>query len=107
MKESPFGFEYNWDDLRPIRPLMVAVLVAQVVGSLFGLWFSKYPDWFENLWVGAALATFPGFLIGVPLQKWLSPNSLSENRVMVRRMALLALLFTVIAAFSPPVSVIR
>jgi MFS family permease len=104
MKESPFGFEYSWNDLRPIRPLTVIVLVAQAVGSLLGLWFAKYPGWLENLWFGGALATFPGFLIGIPVQKWLRPNSLSENRVMVRRMALVALLLSVIAAFVPPVN---
>jgi len=94
MKESPFGFEYSWNDLGPVRPLFVAVLIAQVLGAALGLWIARFPFWFDNLWAGGALASFPGFLLGLPIQMHLRPGSLTENRVMVRRMGLIALLLS-------------
>jgi len=101
MKESPFGFEYSWDDLQPVRPLFVTVLVIQVVGALIGLSIGYFPGWFENLWIGGAIATFPGFLVGMPIQTHLRPAAIAENRVMVRRMGLVALLLT-LAGFTMP-----
>ena len=107
MKEYPFGFEYNWEDLRPIRPLAVVVLITQTVGSLLGLWLWKYPELFENLLVGGAAASFPGYIAGMALQKYLQPNSLSKNKVMVRRLGFVALLLSVVAVFFPPVNGVR
>ena len=101
MKESRFGFEYDWGDLEPVRPLFVTVLIAQVIAAAFGLWLKVYPSWFDNVWAGAALATFPGFLIGLPIQYFLRPGSLSEHRVLVRRMSLVTLVLS-LAVFVMP-----
>ena len=94
MKESPFGFEYSWEDLQPVRPLFVTALIAQLVGAALGLWIAVFPSGFENLWAGGALATFPGYLLGLPLQTYLRPGSLGENRIMVLRMGLVALVLS-------------
>jgi len=91
MKESQLGFEYSWEDLRPIRALAIVSLAFQLVGAAIGLWTAKYPAWFANLWAGGALATFPGFVVGLLAQQVLRPGSLTENKVMVRRMGLIAL----------------
>ena len=103
MKESPFGFEYSWADLEPVRPLFVTVLLAQFLGAAFGLWSDKFPSWFDNIWVAAAFATFPGFLLGLPVQMRLRPGSLGEHRVMVRRLGMVALLLSVAALIWPVV----
>jgi len=97
MKESQFGFEYSWADLQPIRPLAITVIAAQVLGAAVGLAAPQFPHWFESLWFGAALATFPAFVVGALLQTKLRPGTLSENRVMVRRLGMIALLLSVIA----------
>ena len=94
MKESQFGFEYSWEDLQPIRPLAVTVFAAQIVGALLGLWASVYPSWFANLWAGGALATLPSFLLGLLIQSQFNPASLTEHRVMVRRLGLIALVLS-------------
>ena len=101
MKESPFGFEYSWDDLRPVHPLFVTVIAAQLVGAVIGMSVGYFPGWFENIWVGGASATFPGFLIGLPVQARLRPEAIPENRVMVRRLGLVALVLS-IAGFTMP-----
>lgn len=95
MKESPFGFSYSWEDLRPVHPLFITVLGAQVLGAALGLIAEHFPATFDNLWFGGAIATFPGFLVGLPIQKRIRPESIAENRVMVRRMGLVALILTV------------
>ena len=101
MKESQFGFEYSWADLQPIRALAVIVLLAQVAGAALGYLFPHFPRWFESLWFGAAIATFPAFLVGLIVQARLRPGSVRENRVMVRRLGLIALALSVFAIAMP------
>jgi ABC-type dipeptide/oligopeptide/nickel transport system permease subunit len=101
MRESPFGFEYSWEDLRPVRPLFVTVLVAQFLGAVVGLAVGYFPGWFENIWIGGAIATFPGFLVGLPIQMRARAEAINENRVMVRRIGLVALILTVVGITMP------
>jgi len=101
MRESQFGFEYTWADLQPVRPLAVATFVAQVIGAAIGLAVSAYPSWFANLWAGGALATFPGFLLGLLLQYLLNAERIREHRVMVRRMGIIALVLTLSVFVTP------
>jgi Na+/H+-dicarboxylate symporter len=100
MKESQFGFEYSWDDLRPVRPLYVTILVAQLLGFFAGLFFG-HGDWFERAFVWAALATFLGYLLGLWVQAVMLPGSLGRNPVLVRRLGLLAAFFGVFALTFP------
>jgi hypothetical protein len=102
MKESQFGFEYSWADLKPIRVLMVTIITAQLLGGAVGLLVPRFPGWFESFWFGGAVATFPAFLLGAVIQAQVRPGSLSENKVMVRRLGLIAALLTAIA-FAMPV----
>ena len=60
-----------------------------------------FPGWFENFWIGGALATFPGFLLGLPIQRRLRPEAIDENRVMVRRIGMVALILTLAGATMP------
>jgi hypothetical protein len=101
MKESQFGFEYSGTDLQPIRPLYVTVLATMFVGSGLAMWSAKSPSWFVNFWTGGALGSFPGFLLGLPIQRRLRPGSFAQNRTMVWRLGAIALLFTVVALFLP------
>jgi len=101
MKEYPLGFEYSWEDLQPIRPLYVTLLITMFLGSGLALWAAKSPSWFISFWTGGALASFPGFLLGLPIQIHLRPGSLGENRLMVWRLGAIALIFSVIALFVP------
>lgn len=101
MKESAFGFEYDWGDLQPIRPLMWVLIAAQALGGALGLLMPHFPNWFESLWFGAAVATLPGFLVGLPVQAWCRPGSLGEHKVMVRRLGLVAVVLTVYAFAMP------
>lgn len=101
MKESPFGFEYTWADLQPVRALALIVFGTQIVGGLAGFAFPRFPEWFESMWFGAAIATFPAFLVGLAVQSKLRPGSIAENRVMVRRFGLIALALSAFAVAMP------
>jgi hypothetical protein len=101
MKESQFGFEYTWEDLQPVRALALIVFGVQIAGGLAGLAFPQFPRWFESMWFGAAIATFPAFLVGLVVQSKLSPGSISENRTMVRRLGLIALFLSAFAIAMP------
>jgi hypothetical protein len=101
MKESQFGFQYSWSDLQPVRALAVIVVGAQIAGALAGLAFPHFPRWFESLWFGAAIATFPAFLVGMAVQSRLRPGSLTENRTMVRRLGLISLFLSAFALAMP------
>lgn len=101
MKESPFGFQYSWSDLKPVRVLAITVVVAQLIGAVLGFAFQRFPGWFESAWHGAALATFPAFLVGLWAQARVHPGSIGGNPVMVRRLGLIALLLTAFAVAMP------
>jgi hypothetical protein len=101
MKEAQFGFEYTWADLEPIRALTVVVLAGQVAGAATGLLVPQFADWFKNLWFGGAIATLPAFLIGLVVQSRWRPGSLSEHKLMVRRLGLVAAALTVFAIAMP------
>ena len=107
MRESPFGFHYSWQDLQPVRPLFVTVLLAQMIGAGICLLIAPLPQWFDNLWMGGALCTFPGYLIGLPIQIRIRRRSVEENKVMVRRMGYIAFALTVAAIVLPRVELIH
>ena len=101
MRESQFGFSYSWTDLKPIRPLVSTVVFGQLVGAAAGLYLAKHPRPFINAWAGAALATFPCFLLGLLIQRQLNALAIGENRVMVRRLGSIALILS-LAVFVMP-----
>ena len=107
MRESPFGFEYSWQDMQCIRTLTVTVIVAQLIGAGIGLWISPAPKWFDNLWMGVALFTFPGYLVGWPIQMRISPGSIVGNKVLVKRMGLITFALTVAAIVFPRVGLMH
>jgi hypothetical protein len=101
MKENGSGFDQGVGQFLPLRALSVVIAVAQCFGAGVSLWVGHYPSWFENLWFGGALATFPGYLVGLAVQRHLNPNSLIVCRPLVRRMGLVSAVLT-LAAFVVP-----
>jgi hypothetical protein len=101
MKENQSGFDFNWGEFQPLRALSVVIAVAQCAGVGVSLWVGHYPSWFENLWFGGALATFPGYLVGLAVQGHLKPNSLVVCRPLARRMGMVSAVLS-LAAFVVP-----
>jgi len=76
-------------------------MAAQVLGAACGLATEHFSAAFDNVWFGGAIATFPGFLAGLPIQTRVRPGSIAENRIMIRRMGMVALILTVAGATMP------
>jgi|TARA_R100000455_G_C6243016_1_gene101443 hypothetical protein len=100
--KSSIKLSYSWSELAPVRPLYVTTLVAQLIGAGVGLSTFGTTHFFEALWLGGALATFPGFVAGLFVQRFLRPGSLTRNRQMVLFMGFVAFFLTTFAAFFPP-----
>src|SRR5579863_2456209 len=107
MRESPFGFAYSWSELFSVRALAITVLVFQILGAGLGVTFKRFPDWFESLWFGGAVASFPGFLLGLYIQSILYPGTIEQNRVMLRRLGLVALLLSCAALALPVLGLVH
>ena len=101
MARPGYDFEYSWSELKPVRPLSVCILVAQLLGAVAGLGFYDGQSWVDDVWTGGALASFPGFLVGLWVQAVMLPGSLERNRVLVRRVGWLAAFFSAFALVFP------
>lgn len=92
---------YSWRELEPIRPLYLTLLAAQIVGAGLGLSIYGTANPVGMAWLGGAFATFPGFLLGLPIQHKLRPGSLATHRHLVIFVGLLALAITAAPLFVP------
>jgi len=101
MKAHGPGFEYSWSDLRPVRAIAVAVLLAQIVGGVLGYFFPQFPRAFPSIWFGAAVGTLPAFLVGLLVQARWRPGSISANSLMVRRLGIISAGLTLFAVVMP------
>jgi len=101
MRDSGFKLSYSWEELRPVRPLFVTVLIAQAIGAAANLFLQGLVNWHDTAWLGGALATFPGFVIGLLVQGHTRPGSIASHRSMVALMGVIAL-FLFIAALTFP-----
>jgi hypothetical protein len=104
MRDSGFKMSYSWDDLRPVHPLFVTSIVFQMLGAVAGLVLRAGSGWFESLWLGGALATFPGFVVGLPVRAYLRPGSIAQHRSIVVFLGAVALFLFVIALTFPRAS---
>jgi len=101
MDDTGFKLNYTWEDLKPIRPLFVAVLVAQGMGAAASLSARGLTDWYEAAWFGGALATLPGYFVGLLVQQRVRPGSITSNRSTVLTLGAIALLLFVAALTFP------
>jgi hypothetical protein len=60
-----FGRTITFKDLRPIWRIMVAIIVAQLLGGVIGIVLHFHHLTFYNFWYGAAFSAPVGFLIGL------------------------------------------
>lgn len=101
MAQSDYDFEYTWEDLKPVRPLFVTMLVAQGMGILAGLLFGHDGGWVERAFIWGAFATFLGYLPGLWIQAVTMPGSLGRNRLMVRHLGIGSGVFGIFALIFP------
>jgi hypothetical protein len=101
MKNSWFEIDYAWPDTRSIRIVANIVSASQVLGGVVGLFIVSNPNWILRLWIGAAIVTFPAFLVGLTVQARAHPGILKEKMNEVIKLGLACLIFSVAAIFVP------
>ena len=101
VKDSQFGFQYTREDLQPVRPMYTAMVVVQLIGALSGYLLAPFPTFQANVIAGGFAASFPGYLVGLLVQQLTNPAAIGDNRVMVRRIGLIALLFSLLVFVFP------
>ena len=75
-----------------------SVLCLQVLGAVCGWALDKTShDTFTRIWLGGAVATFPGFVLGLVVQWQVRAAALSENATLIRRMGLVTVLLSLVA----------
>lgn len=99
MAQADYDFEYSWEDLKPVRPLFVTILVVQTLGILAGVVFGHGGVWAERAFVWGSMATFIGYLLGLWVQAVTMPGSLERNRVLVRHLGLVSAFFGIFSLF--------
>lgn len=80
-----------WKDAKPIAPLAICVLIAQLVGAGAGYKIALSQEVFQNIWNGGALATPIGFIVGFMIQAGRWPESISENKKIIINLAVASL----------------
>lgn len=53
------------EDLKKTWRIILMVIIGQVIGLLIGLVFSLHADKLLSLWIGGAIGTLPGFIVGI------------------------------------------
>ncbi|WP_162350663.1 hypothetical protein [Pseudoxanthomonas gei] len=101
MSDSGLKLSYSWEDLKPVRPLFVTVLVAQAIGAIASLSVQGLSDWYQTAWFGGALATFPGYLIGLFVQRHTRAGSITSNRSAVLFLGVISLILFIAALTFP------
>ncbi len=99
MNESQFGFEYSWQDLRPVRPLFLTLLTAQFAGIALGLVAARHLPFADAAAAAGALASLPGYLLGLLVQLRAAPQRIGEHAVMVRRIGLVAAMLSAVGLY--------
>ena len=101
MSDSGLKLNYSWEDLKPVRPLFVTVLIAQAIGAALSLSAQGFSDWYQTAWFGGALATFPGYLVGLFVQRHTRPGSITSNRPAVLFLGVISLILFIAALTFP------
>ena len=101
MRESPLGFVYSWEDLQPIRALILVTGAGQLIGALIGLAYAPLSDVLLRLWFGGSVASLPAFIVGLWVQARWRQGSIRQNIVMVRWLGVMAVLLSLTAWLMP------
>jgi hypothetical protein len=75
----------------------LALVTVEIVGGAIGLYAKPFPDWFLSLWVGGALAAFPGFVLGLFWHRSVVGGSIGSFRPIILFYGLFAFVLTAVA----------
>ena len=74
------SFEEQWQWVKPVWRVLLAIVVAQLIGMGLGLQRNITGHPFFNLWYGGAYASPIGFALGLLWHVRAVPNGFAANR---------------------------
>jgi hypothetical protein len=77
--------------MRQLNVLRNTVKCGQLLGAAVGCFCHLHQDWFFNLWIWGAGATFPAYLLGIGLQKRSLPDFFQQHGSLVWWLGLISL----------------
>ena len=96
-------FKKQWEFIRPIWKILVVILIVQIIGGAIGKASNIYSDLFMSIWIGGAVSSFPGFLLGFVWQFNTDRASFKNRDTLYITLVIdvMALVMTAIALFFP------
>ena len=76
---DPLSYRSLW----AIRWAVGTTIGADLILGALGLAVFSYPQPFVNFWIGGALATVPGYAVGLGIQRIRDPEALQAHRATV------------------------
>ncbi len=80
----------QWQLIKPVWRVLVAVGVFQIIGGVIGLSTATYGFPFIDFWYGGAVATFPGFVFGVLWHMAKSEGTLQDYSLAIAFLGLIS-----------------
>jgi hypothetical protein len=77
--------------------IFLAICLVQLMAGAMCLGFRPYTDAFLSFWFGGAVASLPGFLLGLAWLRSARPEALVANRAVISLYAVCSVLMTVVA----------
>jgi hypothetical protein len=96
-----FSDPLSYRNLWSLRWALGATVLSELLVGAGGITLFTYQQPFLKFWTGAALATLPGYAIGILLQRRFDPIPMKERRATVWILwALSAMLFVAVVRFA-------
>jgi len=99
--KTHYTLKEQWEFVKPIWRIMLAVLLVQLVAGLTSIVIGRYEHPFLDFWFGGAVSTFPGFILGLLWQTYSSKETIKNNLLAIGFIGSLCLIVTSAAFFMP------
>jgi len=85
----------NYNGIISAKRIIIAVVISQIAGGIYGLFFELDQRLLYSVWQGAALASFPGFIAGIVLDNTVFAKEANKNRKFILLLGITGLLMSV------------
>ena len=83
MKEYYRIIKQLWEFIKPVWRILLIVAIAQLVSGFVLVFNPKYGYVFVDFWFGAAVSSFPSFVVGSLWQLYVDKEIIKDNLLAV------------------------
>ncbi|MDH5190100.1 MAG: hypothetical protein OEW89_02495 [Gammaproteobacteria bacterium] len=91
----------QWNMIKPIWRILLVVGICQVIGTIVSVMKTPTGELLPDMWHGGALATAPGFFIGMLWQYFSSKETLFKSKYAVLFFGFICIALTTTAIVDP------